>query len=214
MPRPRSPPPLGGDHGCRAPMRKVDPAYTLEKIALWFHHHNLRHARDLALVGALRRNPAQAFAAVAAWGAPGAVSGSDALVFILRRDGAARLPGLPFDWWEQFRLEEKFGFNKSTVALWLNGSRREGPVRVLLAIGFPLLWALLSLVRWVGAAWWICGFRAAFRLPAPADDGALPEADPAAFQPAHPVARVASCATSLHGAGRTHRLPGADDRGD
>jgi STE24 endopeptidase len=29
---------------------------------------------------------------------------------------------------------------------------------LLLVLGFPLLWALLSLVRWVGATWWLWGF--------------------------------------------------------
>lgn len=28
------------------------------------------------------------------------------------------LPGWPLDWWSQFRLEEKYGFNRSTQALW------------------------------------------------------------------------------------------------
>ena len=28
------------------------------------------------------------------------------------------IPGLPFDWWGTFRLEERFGFNQSSQTLW------------------------------------------------------------------------------------------------
>ena len=33
---------------------------------------------------------------------------------------------------------------------------------LLFALGFPLLWALLSLVSWVGDAWWVWGFALLF----------------------------------------------------
>jgi STE24 endopeptidase len=95
---------------------------------------------------------------VAAWGAPGAVW--DDALFILIVGLLLGVPSLPFDWWAQFRLEAKFGFNKSTPGLWV-ADKIKG-VAVTLAIGFPLLWALLSLVRWVGAAWWIWGFGLMF----------------------------------------------------
>ncbi|MBP7371878.1 MAG: M48 family metallopeptidase [Opitutaceae bacterium] len=70
------------------------------------------------------------------------------------------IPSQPFDWWSTFRLEARFGFNKSTLQLWL-GDKLKG---VLLAavIGFPLLWALLSLVLWVGRWWWLWGFALIF----------------------------------------------------
>ena len=29
------------------------------------------------------------------------------------------LPGMPFEWWSTFRIEERFGFNKSTQKLWI-----------------------------------------------------------------------------------------------
>src|SRR5262245_34678271 len=29
------------------------------------------------------------------------------------------IPGLPLGWWSQFRLEARFGFNKSTLGLWI-----------------------------------------------------------------------------------------------
>jgi STE24 endopeptidase len=66
------------------------------------------------------------------------------------------LPGLPLEWWSQFRLEERFGFNKSTLGLWVVDHIKS--TFLGLAIGFPLMWALLALVGWVGALWWVWGF--------------------------------------------------------
>lgn len=97
-------------------------------------------------------------AKVAAWGAPGAVWSQ--VVFILAAGILLSIPSLPFEWWEQFNLEERFGFNKSTATLWLTDKLKG--LALMIAIGFPLLWALLSLVKWVGAWWWIWGFALIF----------------------------------------------------
>lgn len=70
------------------------------------------------------------------------------------------LPGLPLDWWSHFRLEEKFGFNKSTPGLWVVDQIKS--LLLGLAIGFPLAWALLALVHWVGPLWWVWGFALLF----------------------------------------------------
>ena len=70
------------------------------------------------------------------------------------------IPSQPFDWWSTFRLEARFGFNKSTLQLWL-GDKVKG-VMLAAVIGFPLLWALLSLVLWVGRWWWLWGFALIF----------------------------------------------------
>ncbi len=98
------------------------------------------------------------FAHVAVWGAPGAVW-SHAL-FLLITGALLSVPSLPFEWWEQFRLEEKFGFNKSTASLWI-ADKFKG-LALMFAIGFPLLWALLALVKWAGATWWLWGFALMF----------------------------------------------------
>jgi STE24 endopeptidase len=98
------------------------------------------------------------FAHVASWGAPGAMW--DDAVFILLAGVVLSIPGLPFEWWAQFRIEQKFGFNKSTAGLWV-ADKLKG-LALMLVIGFPLLWALLSLVRWAGAAWWLWGFALMF----------------------------------------------------
>jgi STE24 endopeptidase len=66
------------------------------------------------------------------------------------------LPGLPLAWWSQFRLEARFGFNKSTLGLWITDQVKS--TLLGLAIGFPLAWGLLALVGWVGAWWWVWGF--------------------------------------------------------
>lgn len=70
------------------------------------------------------------------------------------------LPGLPLEWWAQFRLEARFGFNKSTLGLWITDQIKGWFLG--LAIGFPLAWALLKLVTWAGASWWIWGFALLF----------------------------------------------------
>jgi len=70
------------------------------------------------------------------------------------------LPGLPLAWWAQFRLEERFGFNKSTPGLWVADQVKS--TLLGLAIGFPLAWALLALVGLMGARWWVWGFALVF----------------------------------------------------
>jgi Zn-dependent protease with chaperone function len=97
------------------------------------------------------------FAHIGAW-APDA-KWDDAL-FILAAGFLAGIPGLPFEWWETFRLEARFGFNKMTPGLWI-ADRIKGAV-LLLVIGFPLLWGLLALVDRVGEAWWLWGFGLLF----------------------------------------------------
>lgn len=66
------------------------------------------------------------------------------------------LPNLPFEWWSQFRLEARFGFNKSTLGLWITDHVKGWLLGLL--IGFPVAWGLLALVGWVGTLWWVWGF--------------------------------------------------------
>jgi STE24 endopeptidase len=70
------------------------------------------------------------------------------------------LLGLPLDWWSQFRLEGRFGFNNSTPALW--ALDRVKFAFLGLAIGFPVTWAMLALVNRAGALWWVWGFALLF----------------------------------------------------
>lgn len=66
------------------------------------------------------------------------------------------LPDLPWEWWQQFRLESRFGFNQSTQQTWWM-DRLKG-LLLGAALGIPLLWLLLKLVGWLGDRWWIAGW--------------------------------------------------------
>ncbi len=63
------------------------------------------------------------------------------------------LPGLPVDWWEQFQLEQKFGFNTTTQRTWWL-DRVKG-LLLTAALGYPLLVLVLKFVDWTGAWWWL-----------------------------------------------------------
>lgn len=70
------------------------------------------------------------------------------------------MPGLPFDWWGTFRLEERFGFNKSTQKLWVMDKIKGFIIGFI--IGYPLLALLIFLVTSVGSLWWVWGFAVFF----------------------------------------------------
>jgi STE24 endopeptidase len=90
--------------------------------------------------------------------APGAAwSGA---LFLVGTAMLLSLPSLPLAWWAQFRLEQRFGFNQSTLALWITDHVKSALLTVL--IGFPLAWGLLALVGWVGPSWWVWGFALLF----------------------------------------------------
>ena len=63
------------------------------------------------------------------------------------------LAALPFDWYSQFRLEERFGFNTTTPKLWWI-DRLKG-LLLGLVLGYPLLVLILKLVEWTGPSWWL-----------------------------------------------------------
>ncbi|HEY2083837.1 MAG TPA: M48 family metallopeptidase [Verrucomicrobiae bacterium] len=73
-------------------------------------------------------------------------------VFLFAVGFAISLPGLPLDWYGQFRLEQKFGFNTSTQKTWWL-DRVKG-LLLAAALGYPLLALILKIVEWTGAAWW------------------------------------------------------------
>ncbi|MGC9328868.1 MAG: M48 family metallopeptidase, partial [Candidatus Hinthialibacter sp.] len=65
---------------------------------------------------------------------------------------------LPMDWYSQFRLEERFGFNKTTISLWLMDMLKEFLLGLILL--YPLLVLVLGIIEWAGAAWWIWAWLA------------------------------------------------------
>jgi len=79
-----------------------------------------------------------------------------AFLFIL--GAALSLLGLPFAWYRQFRLEERFGFNTTTQKLWWLD--RLKALLLGLALGFPLLVLILKLVDWTGPSWWLWAWAA------------------------------------------------------
>jgi STE24 endopeptidase len=59
---------------------------------------------------------------------------------------------LPFDYYRQFVLEQRFGFNKMTLKLWLADMVKGALVGAV--IGLPLLWVVLALMDQTGPLWW------------------------------------------------------------
>jgi len=64
---------------------------------------------------------------------------------------AQQLINLPFDLYDTFGLEERFGFNKSTLAIWLGDFVKGAALGALL--GVPLLAGLLWIFQTVPMAW-------------------------------------------------------------
>ncbi|MEY3979657.1 MAG: hypothetical protein RLZZ375_1086 [Pseudomonadota bacterium] len=60
---------------------------------------------------------------------------------------------LPLDYYKQFTLEERFGFNKMTPGLFFSDLIKHSLVGA--AIGLPLLWVTLALMETAGNLWWL-----------------------------------------------------------
>lgn len=84
--------------------------------------------------------------------------------FLLMIALAMALPGLPFDWYDQFQLEERFGFNTTTPKVWWL-DRVKG-LLLSVVLGCPLLVLILKLAQWSGSWWWFWAWAAllAFQL--------------------------------------------------
>ena len=59
---------------------------------------------------------------------------------------------LPFSWIRQFRIEQRFGFNRMTPRLWVIDLAKS--LAVAAVLGLPLLAATLWLMQRAGNAWW------------------------------------------------------------
>jgi STE24 endopeptidase len=66
--------------------------------------------------------------------------------------------GLPLRWWNQFRLEECFGFNTTTQGTWWLDRAKEFLLAIVL--GYPLLVLMLQCVTWAGQWWWLWAWGA------------------------------------------------------
>ena len=60
---------------------------------------------------------------------------------------------LPFSWYKQFYLEERFGFNRMGKKLFFTDLFKG--VALGAAIGLPLLWVILTLMLKAGDLWWL-----------------------------------------------------------
>ena len=78
--------------------------------------------------------------------------------FLFATGLAMSLPGLPFDWYAQFRLEQKFGFNTTTLKIWWS-DRLKG-LSLAVVLGYPLLVFIMKIVQWTGAGWWLWAWGA------------------------------------------------------
>ncbi|MES3024380.1 MAG: M48 family metallopeptidase [Pseudomonadota bacterium] len=77
---------------------------------------------------------------------------------------ASAVLDLPFEYYRQFVLEQRFGFNKMTIKLWLADMLKGGALGA--AIGLPLIWVVLTLMDKTGPLWWFYAwlFWSAFQL--------------------------------------------------
>src|SRR5262249_28809413 len=66
---------------------------------------------------------------------------------------ALSILALPFAWYAQFRIEQRFGFNTTTTKTWVL-DRVKGFLLASL-LGYPLLALVLKLIEWTGTNWWI-----------------------------------------------------------
>jgi len=66
---------------------------------------------------------------------------------------ALSIPGLPFAWYAQFKIEERFGFNTTSAKMWIV-DRLKG-LLIAALLGYPLLVLVLKLIEWAGASWWL-----------------------------------------------------------
>ena len=63
------------------------------------------------------------------------------------------LLSLPLGWWQTFRLEAQFGFNRTSLGLWLADMAKGAVVAVL--IGGPIAALVLWLMNSAGTYWWL-----------------------------------------------------------
>lgn len=66
------------------------------------------------------------------------------------------LVDLPIEWHRQFRVEQAFGFNRMTPALFLADTVKS--IVLSVAIGLPLLALILTLMQVAGPYWWMYGW--------------------------------------------------------
>ncbi len=84
-----------------------------------------------------------------AWGAAG---------FLFLVGIAFSATGLPLAWYAQFRIEQRFGFNRTTLRTWWLDHLKG--LMLGTAVLWPLLALVLKLVEWTGVWWWLWAWGA------------------------------------------------------
>ncbi|MFL5264893.1 MAG: M48 family metallopeptidase [Anaeromyxobacteraceae bacterium] len=86
------------------------------------------------------------------------------VAFLVALSVVTSLLGLPFALYGTFVLEARFGFNRTTFALWLK-DRLKG-LALAAIIGLPLLYAVYGFYALAGRAWWLWlfAFLTAFQI--------------------------------------------------
>ena len=79
-----------------------------------------------------------------------------ALIFVFSLIGG--LVELPLDWYRHFRIEQRFGFNRMSLGVWLTDLIKNFWVSSL--IGLPLIALVLWLMGTAGATWWLWAWGA------------------------------------------------------
>jgi len=74
------------------------------------------------------------------------------LVLVVAFAVIASVLDLPLDWYRQFVLEQRFGFNKMSKGLWWVDLVKGTALGAVL--GLPLLWVVLTLMEKSGDLWW------------------------------------------------------------
>ncbi len=71
---------------------------------------------------------------------------------------------LPLDTYSTFAIESRFGFNKMTIGLFISDMLKQ--LGLMLVIGAPIAWVILSLMLGAGELWWLYawGFWTVFML--------------------------------------------------
>jgi len=75
------------------------------------------------------------------------------IMFLLSISLIASILDLPFAWYRTFKLEENFGFNKTTVKTFITDLFKNTVLS--LVIGVPLLWLVLWIMQSMGTNWWL-----------------------------------------------------------
>jgi len=75
------------------------------------------------------------------------------VIFILGTSILMAIIDLPSDLYQTFKIEQRFGFNRMTIKLFLSDSAKQ--LFISLLFGLPLLWVVLWLMDNAGSLWWL-----------------------------------------------------------